>query len=540
MIDWKSSRLFIIAILTAVVTGTISCSKDDPAIDDEEEVLEEEKGEPDTDSFAGPTYKDDYTGIAAWSNRSQWNLANVHDPSVVKDGDYYYMFQTDASYGNAHEGHGHYPSRRSTDLVNWEYMEAVFPEAPSWIKDSLNNMRANMDPTLAPIENPNYGFWAPHITKVDGVYRLYYSVVVTNPIVGNDPNSAWTERAFIGLAESTDLSSGVWEDKGMVISSVADGVEDYFRENGNDWSGYFKFNAIDPSFVITPNGEQWLIYGSWHSGISAVQVDPSTGKPFELNRLEDYGVRIAGRGNVNVNRWQALEAPEIIYNEDTGYYYLFLAYDELSVAYNTRVARSQNITGPYYGIDGGNVTNGAEAYPILTHPYKFNGHHGWVGISHPSVFQDPDTGKWFYASQGRLPENVPGINASNAVMMGQIREIYWTEDGWPLVAPERYAGVPDNEISEDDIIGSWEEITLNYQYRTMQTSYVVIFNEDNSLGGSLDGTWSFDGSSNTLSINGDEFIVDNAWNWESSPRRRTLTYVGISSSGASIWAKKNN
>ena len=204
---------------------------------------------------------------------------------------------------------------------------------------------------------------------------------MTNPIVGNDPNAAWTERAFIGLAESSDLSSGVWEDKGMVISSVADGVETYFRENGNDWSGYFKFNAIDPSFVITPNGEQWLIYGSWHSGISAVQIDPSTGKPFELNNLEDYGVRIAGRGNVNVNRWQALEAPEIIYNDETGYYYLFLAYDELSVAYNTRVVRSQNITGPYYGIDGGNVTEGAEAYPILTHPYKFNGHNGWVGIS---------------------------------------------------------------------------------------------------------------------------------------------------------------
>ena len=540
MIDWKVNRFFIFAILMVMLTGNFACSKDDAVIDEEEEMIEEPTEEPSTDSFAGPTYKDDYTGIASWNDRSKWNLANVHDPSVVKDGDYFYMYQTDASYGNAHEGNGHFPSRRSIDLVNWEYMNAVFPEAPSWIKDSLNNMRANMEPALEPIENPNYGFWAPHVNKVGSVYRLYYSVVVTNPIVGNDPNAAWTERAFIGLAESSDLSSGVWEDKGMVISSVADGVETYFRENGNDWSGYFKFNAIDPSFVITPNGEQWLIYGSWHSGISAVQIDPSTGKPFELNNLEDYGVRIAGRGNVNVNRWQALEAPEIIYNDETGYYYLFLAYDELSVAYNTRVVRSQNITGPYYGIDGGNVTEGAEAYPILTHPYKFNGHNGWVGISHPSVFQNLDTGKWFYSSQGRLPENVAGINASNAVMMGQIREIYWTEDGWPLVAPERYAGVPNTEISEDDIIGSWEEITLNYQYRSMQTSYGVIFNEDYSLGGSIDGTWSFDASSETLIINGDKFIVDNAWNWESSPRQKTLTYVGISSSGASIWAKKNN
>ncbi|CAL65668.1 arabinan endo-1,5-alpha-L-arabinosidase [Christiangramia forsetii] len=524
-------------IYTLLLTGT-ACSKDEPVSEEEQEVIEEEKEEPETNSFVGPTYKDDYTSIASWSERSQWNLANVHDPTVVKDGEYYYMYQTDASYGNAHEGHGHYPYRRSKDLINWEFKGAVFPEAPSWIKDSLNSMRADMDPSLPPIENPNYGFWAPHVTKVDDKFRLYYSVVVTNPIIGNDPNSSWTERAFIGLAESNDLSSGNWEDKGMVISSIADGEETYLRDNGNDWSGYFKFNAIDPSFVVTPEGEQWLIYGSWHSGISAVQVDPSTGKPSKLEALEDYGVRIAGRGNVGSNRWQGLEAPEIIYNQETGFYYLFQAYDELSVAYNTRVVRSQNITGPYYGIDGGNVTEGAEAYPILTHPYKFDGHTGWVGISHPSVFQNPDTGKWFYSSQGRLPENVAGINVSNAVMMGQIREIYWTQDGWPLVAPERYAGVPDTEITKAEIVGTWEGITLEYQYRSMQTSYDVIFRADNSLGGGLDGTWSLDADSGILTINGNDFIVDTAWDWEASPREETLTYAGIASSGASIWGKK--
>ena len=526
--------LFGSLLIAFMLLGT-ACSKDDPIID-EEEVVEEE--EPDTDAFVGPTYPDNYTSIASWSDRSRWNLANVHDPSVVKDGEYFYMYQTDASYGNAHEGHGHYPYRRSKDLVTWEFMGTVFPEAPEWIKDSLNSIRANMDPALPPIENPRYGFWAPHVTKVGDKFRLYYSVVVTNPITGNDPNTSWTERAFIGLAETTDLSSGNWEDKGMVISSVPDGLETYQRNGGNDWSGYFKFNAIDPSFVITPEGEHWLIYGSWHSGIAAVQVDPQTGKPFQLNDVEDYGVRIAGRGNVNVNRWQGLEAPEIIYNEETGYYYLFLAYDELSVAYNTRVARSRNITGPYVGMDGASVTQGAEAFPILTHPYKFDNHTGWVGISHPSVFQNPHTGEWYYSSQGRLPENVPGINVSNAVMMGHVREIYWTEDGWPVVAPERYAGVPDVSFTSEDIEGVWEEITLQYQYRGMQTSYEVVFKPDGTLGGSLDGSWSFDEGSQVLTVNGNELIVDSAWDWEASPRKTTITYAGLDSSGRSVWGKK--
>lgn len=534
-----SSKLFILFIYLSVGIFSLGCSGED------EDFTDDSGGggeipDPVTEDFKGPTYKDDYTSISSWGQRAQWNLANVHDPTVTKDGEYFYMYQTDASYGNAHEGHGHYPVRRSKDLVTWEHRGVAFSQTPSWVKDSLNNMRTRMDPPLPPIDNPSYGFWAPYIQKVGNKFRMYYSVVVTNPIVGSDPGAYWTERAFIGLAESNDLASNVWEDKGMVIQSVADGQETYSRTSPNDWSGYFKFNAIDPSYVITPQGEHWLIYGSWHSGISAVQVNPDTGKPNQLNNLEDYGVRIAGRGNVNSNRWQALEAPEIIFNDETGYYYLFLAYDELSVAYNTRVVRSTEITGPYYGIDGANVTEGAEAFPIITHPYAFDNHPGWVGFAHCSVFQNPETDEWFYASQARLPENIPGINASNAVMMGHVRRIKWTEDGWPVVSPQRYAGVPQRVITEEDIIGTWEHIVLNYQYRTIQKSVHVVFNSNQTIGGNLSGTWSLDSNAGILTINGRVHILENSWDWEASPRKTTITFTGINSEGRSVWGKKIN
>ncbi len=32
---------------------------------------------------------------------------------------------------------------------------------------------------------------------------------------------------------------------------------------------------------------------------------------------------------------------------------------------------------------------------------------------------------WFYTSQGRFPEDVPGINASNAIMMEHVRSLRW-------------------------------------------------------------------------------------------------------------------
>lgn len=93
-------------------------------------------------AYTPPSYLDDYTSMASWDDRANWNLANVHDPTVMKASDgYYYMYQTDASYGNVHEGHGHFFCRRSKNLVDWEFLGSTMTDAPSWVKDSLNAIR---------------------------------------------------------------------------------------------------------------------------------------------------------------------------------------------------------------------------------------------------------------------------------------------------------------------------------------------------------------------------------------------------------------
>jgi len=94
--------------------------------------------------FAIPTYADDYSSISSWTNRNKWNLANVHDPSVAYYDGYYYMYGTDASYGNAAEGHGHFQGKRSKDLVNWDWIGGPFYDPPLWVADSLNSIRSRM------------------------------------------------------------------------------------------------------------------------------------------------------------------------------------------------------------------------------------------------------------------------------------------------------------------------------------------------------------------------------------------------------------
>ena len=526
-------------------------------------------------SYEAPTYDDNYTAIAGWENNSKWNLANVHDPSVMlaEDG-YYYMYQTDASYGNAHEGHGHFHCRRSKDLVNWEYLGATMEEAPAWAVEKLNEYRNEMinaegkklDPIKA--EDISYGYWAPVVRKVNnGLYRMYYSLVIDNYIKTGKKNTAenfdhsWTERAFIGLMETSNPASNQWEDKGMVVCSSSDKpnteANGWGRRGTGDWNAYFKFNAIDPTYTITPEGKHWLIYGSWHSGFAALEVNPSTGMPLtplakpwtvEGNSIDSFGKLVATRGN-STNRWQASEGPDVIYNPQIQKYYMFMAYGQLAVAYNTRVVRADRPEGPYVDMQGNSATAGKEMLPVVTAPYKFSNSNGWVGISHCGIFDDGQ-GNWYYTSQGRFPVDIPGINASNAIMMGHVRSILWTEDGWPIVMPERYGAVPKVAIAKEELEGNWELIQMkptaqnstNDGNATQYESKVITLGADGKVTSEAwgnDQTWSFDAAKNMITIGNNKIYIQREVDWEASPRIATIVGGGYQDNGATTnWMKK--
>lgn len=380
-------------------------------------------------NYTSLTFLDNYVSISSWSNRSKWNLANTHDPTVFKwtDG-YYYMFGTDASYGDelhkATTGK-YFAGKRSKDLVNWEYVPGVFDEAPDWILTKVNEYRAKQElSTFSSKDDISWGYWAPcaRVVTVNGEtkVRMYYDIVVDNYIKTGKKNTSanydgsWVERAFIGVMETTNPNGGpsAWTDLGYVLCSSSDkGPVGYARASESSWEdAYFYFNAIDPTYFIDDDDTHWLVYGSWHSGFALVRINPETGKvaavdgddyltgnvtgdfemgvPWSPNGTKDaplpdelvsqgYGTRIFARGT---SRWQPSEGPELVKYD--GKYWLFFANDGLDVPYQTRVVCADKITGPYKSIGGSTMTNNVSGvahengstniYPILTHPYKFS------------------------------------------------------------------------------------------------------------------------------------------------------------------------
>lgn len=510
------------------------------------------------DEFTIPAYDDNYASNASWASRSTWNLANVHDPSVMlADDGYYYMVQTDASYGNAHAGHGHFMCRRSKNLVDWEFLGATMPTMPVWLEGKVNEIRASLGLPASNVSwsdaNTDIGYWAPCIRNIGGgKYRMYYSVNFdfnkTNTMA-----AATLAPNVIGLMETTNPADpGSWQDRGYVTTQYSDQGTAFAGKS--KWGGYYKYNVIDPTYIITPEGQHWLIYGSWHSGFAAFGLSPDTGMPLaqQGNPWGDeapYGKRVFTR--YTSNRWQPSEGPEVVYRN--GYYYLFIAFDNLSKVYNTRVVRSQNIDGPYLDITGQDFTNGTAAgdvYPIVTHPYQFAGDHGWVGISHCAVFSD-GADNWYYASQQRFPENWGGNEYSNALMMGGVRQIIWTADGWPLVMPERYAAVPQTPITESELVGTWQHINLVYRpgndndssQKHMDVSTPITLAADHTVAGTADfaGTWAYNAEKQQLTIGETTLYLTRALDWEAMPRRQTIAYAGLSKDGKqTFWGKKAN
>ena len=187
------------------------------------------------------------------------------------------------------------------------------------------------------------------------------------------------------------------------------------------------------------------------------------------------------------------------------------------------------------------MTDGPDCTPMVLHPYRFQGHPGWQGTGHCGVFRDGS--RYFLFHQGRLSPSAPNDNSAHLMVL-HMREIVWLRNGWPVVSPERYAGVPQKRVRRSDVTGTWEHMVLAYQDKH-NVSGPIRLTDDGEIraNGAKLGVCRFGERAQMLELrwgNGftDRVRVIGGLDWERRPRRPTLLYTGLNGDGTAIWGKK--
>jgi arabinan endo-1,5-alpha-L-arabinosidase len=251
------------------------------------------------------------------------DIAGSHDPSIIREGNTYYVFTTGRAPGGGQLG-----IRCSSDLIRWTHCGQVFDTVPAWIKERSPGTR---------------DLWAPDISYEHGQYRLYYAY----SLFGRNTSGIALATTKTLDPKSPDYG---WHDEGLIFESKA--TDD--------------FNAIDPNYVEDSANHAWLDFGSFWSGIKMIALDAATGKPLAAD-TKVYSLASRARPeNPPANppglpgNWQAIEAPFIVHHG--GYYYLFTSFDlccrGVKSTYRTVVGRAKSIAGPYVDRDGVPMSTG--------------------------------------------------------------------------------------------------------------------------------------------------------------------------------------
>ncbi|QOR75205.1 MAG: arabinan endo-1,5-alpha-L-arabinosidase [Thermoflavifilum sp.] len=489
---------FIIVSLICLVSF-ISCKKNS-SITPQTNGQQDSSYNQNTSNFDINSITDTYEDIADFQFYPKWTVYNVHDPSIKKFGDYYYCYSTDVAYGiSVRPG---IQIRRSKDLIQWQFVGWAFNGIPSMAANFISQHGGT----------PNQGIWAPYVLKINGEYRLYFALSSSTP-----------RLSVIELAVSSS-PEGPWQERGIVVSSLNDNT--------------IQTNAIDPSVLVDPEGKEWLYYGSAWDGIYILQLDPSTGLALNPG---DKGKRIAQRGFTNGQVNGNIEAPEIFYNNQLKKYYLFMSYDWFETKYNVRVGRSDNPDGPFYDYFGNDLNTEQDHLPMIIAPYEFMNQSGWQGTGGCAVFQD-DSGNVYMGHNAR-----PGVN--KYFMDLHIRKVFWTQDGWPVVSPERYAGVAQRKISADDLVGKWEWIVFQYRvvpgYQNEQVSpdfqysQIVNMQSNGTFNNQASNTWTYQDPWLTMKWADGlqaKVMVSMGRDWENHDT--TILFTGLDNQGMAVWGKK--
>ena len=462
-------------------------------------------------------------------------LGSVHDPSVFHDpvSGYYYAYGTHFAVAKTYYLEDAFKNDKEG---GWEQVEKEFDFSvlygDEYITYNGNKWPRALEETVKLVQ-PNADLnttWAPDVEYINGKYYMYYSLT----------KGFGYNTSAIGRVESNS-PEGPFDNNVIIVDSMSNTAG--------------KPNCIDPELFYDKEGKLWLVYGSDSGGIFIKELY-NEGSKVGLPKEEGFGTKL-WKGGKNQ------EGPFIYYNAATDYYYLMCSYNRLQVNYNMHVARSKNPNGPYVGIDGKDVASDGEGN-LVAGNFKFNrsgkGTNGLAAMGHNSVVKDKD-GKYFVIYHSR---SLSG-NTVNQPHNLYVNQLYFNEDGWPVMAPTSYVGETRGTFTEEQVAQEYEIVVHampadQSSGTSYKSTYVTSVNYTLAADGKVmsgqtqAGTWTLkDGYyaeitlKETRTVNGQATTVDIVYKgvvapgWDTyaskvADQKGVITITAVSNEGISLWA----
>ncbi|MBE5883863.1 MAG: glycoside hydrolase family 43 protein [Lachnospiraceae bacterium] len=349
---------------------------------------------------------------------------SVHDPSIVKADGKYYIFGSHMAAAVSEDltsfksfANGVTPGNKLFDnLLNGE------KEAFAFTGQHVDGYYAVWAPDV--IYNPNLEKWVMYFSTSHDYRTSNICMATADTIEG--PYSYQETLLYSGITRMNVENTNFYE----ILGEDAD-VSEYV--NGSDYNNLVYPNCIDPTIVYDEDGRMWMVYGSWSGGMWLLELDQNTGLPIHPEADEEkhvdayYGQYLMG------GLHNSCEGPYLIYDKESGYYYLFVSYGGLTRTggYQIRQYRAENITGPY--VDTTNETFGFvanhEKYGL-----KVMGNYdlpslktAYMAPGHCSVLQEDD-GRLYLVYHTRF-------DSGSEYHEPRVHQLFRNEEGWLVAAP---------------------------------------------------------------------------------------------------------
>jgi len=442
---------------------------------------------------------------------------SVHDPSVIKVEDQYYIFGS------------HLGVAKTDDLMNWDLVHGgVVNDNPI-----IPNVFDELSEVFSWAETRT--LWAADVTMLqDGRYYMYY-----NACEGSSPRSA------MGVAVA-DHIEGPYEDLGIFLKS---GMWGSPSPDGQIYNANIHPNVVDPHVFYDHEGKPWMVYGSYSGGIFILEMDEATAKPVAG---QGYGKHLFGGNHLRI------EGAYMQYSAKTDYYYLFVTFGGLGAGdgYNLRVMRAKTPDGDFQDITGnhmkemqarpgimfddeaiasyGNKMIGDFNFSNLTNSPDFE-QYGYISPGHNSTYYEESNGKYYNIFHTRFP------NRGEAHEV-RVHQMFMNQEGWFVLGVHRYTGEALSPVTRADIVGSYHYLNHGKGITdSLAESVYIQLNDDATISGTIAGTWELEADyfavlniveeDGTTSIYKGVFIEQ----WDSTQQQMVMTFTALSESGISIW-----